>query len=84
MRRVAVTGMGIISSIGSNLEEFWESLKLGRSGIDWIDTFDVSEFGSKVAGRVKNFDPISYMEKREAKRTARFVQMAIASASEAY
>jgi len=84
MRRVAVTGMGIISSIGSNLEEFWNSLKLGRSGIDWIDTFDVSEFGSKVAGRVKNFDPISYMEKREAKRTARFVQMAIASASEAF
>ncbi|MDD3680156.1 MULTISPECIES: beta-ketoacyl-ACP synthase II [unclassified Mesotoga] len=84
MRRVVVTGMGIISSIGSNLEEFWESLKSGRSGIDWIDTFDVSEYGSKVAGRVKNFDPTSYMEKREAKRTARFVQMAIASASEAY
>ncbi|MBN2253000.1 MAG: beta-ketoacyl-ACP synthase II [Kosmotogaceae bacterium] len=84
MRRVVVTGMGIISSIGSNLEEFWESLKSGRSGIDWIDTFDVSEFGSKVAGRVKNFDPTFHMEKREAKRTARFVQMAVASASEAY
>ncbi|HDP77049.1 MAG TPA: beta-ketoacyl-[acyl-carrier-protein] synthase II [Mesotoga infera] len=84
MRRVVVTGMGIMSSIGSNLEEFWESLKSGRSGIDWIDTFDVSEFGSKVAGRVRNFDPTSYMEKREAKRTSRFVQLAIASASEAY
>lgn len=84
MKRVVVTGMGVISSIGTNLTEFWESLKSGASGIDWISTFDVSEYGAKVAGQVKNFDPTKYMDRKDAKRNARFVQMAIASASEAY
>lgn len=84
MRRVVITGMGIICSIGKNLSEFWESLESGRSGIDWIDTFDVTQFGSKVAGQVKDFDPVAFMGKKEAKRNARFVQMAVASACQAY
>lgn len=84
MRRVAVTGLGVVSSVGNNLSEFWSSLKDGRSGIDWIEGFDTSQFQVKIAGQVKNFDPLRYMDRKEVRRNARFVQLAIASAQEAF
>ena len=83
MRRVVVTGLGVISSIGNNLNDFWDSLENGISGIDWIKAFDTEKFRAKVAGEIKGFDPVKYMDRKEARRMSRFVQLAIASATEA-
>ncbi|OAA29441.1 3-oxoacyl-ACP synthase [Kosmotoga arenicorallina S304] len=83
MRRVVVTGLGVISSIGNNLNDFWNALERGSSGIDWIKAFNTEKFRAKVAGEVKNFDPTQYMDRKEARRMSRFVQLAIASATEA-
>jgi len=58
MRRVVVTGLGVISSIGNNLNDFWDSLENGISGIDWIKAFDTEKFRAKVAGEIKGFDPV--------------------------
>lgn len=74
-RRVVVTGLGIVSPIGNNVPEFWNSLENGISGIDWVKAFDASEYHSKVAGEVKNFDPTQYMDRKEARRTSRFIHI---------
>ena len=77
MRRVAITGMGVISPIGTGLEKFWSSVKEGKCGIDEITAFDTTDFSVKLAGEVKDFDPKVYMDKKEAKRMDRFCQFAI-------
>jgi len=79
MNRVVVTGLGIISSIGNTIDDFWNSLQKGVSGIDWIQAFDTTDFKAKVAGESKDFNPTDYMDKKEARRTSRFVQLSIAS-----
>ncbi|AKI97800.1 beta-ketoacyl-ACP synthase II [Kosmotoga pacifica] len=83
MRRVVVTGLGVVSPIGNSVKDFWNSLEKGISGIDWIKAFDTERYRAKVAGEVKGFDPTQYMDRKEARRTSRFVQLAIASAAEA-
>ena len=77
MRRVAITGMGVISPIGSGLEKFWSAIKEGKCGIDEITAFDTTDFTVKLAGEVDDFDPKDYMDKKEAKRMDRFCQFAI-------
>ncbi|WP_297631892.1 beta-ketoacyl-ACP synthase II [uncultured Clostridium sp.] len=81
-RRVVVTGMGALTPIGNNVEEFWNNVKIGKNGIDDITLFDVSEGTVKVAGEVKNFDP-TIVGKKESKRLDRFSQFALAAAEEA-
>lgn len=83
MRRVVVTGLGVVSSIGNDLETFWSSLENGISGIDWVKAFDASNFYSKVAGEVTDFDPLKYMDRKEARRNSRFVQFGVASSVQA-
>lgn len=83
MRRVVVTGLGILSPIGLTVENYACALEEGRSGISWIEGFDVSQSNVKVAAQIKDFDPGQYMDRKEARRTARFVQLAIASATQA-
>ena len=78
--RVVVTGMGAITPLGIGVEEFWKGLIEGRSGIDFITLCDASDLSCKIAGEVKNFDPLDFMDKREARRMARFSQLALASA----
>ncbi|AIS52557.1 3-oxoacyl-[acyl-carrier-protein] synthase 2 [Thermoanaerobacter kivui] len=80
MNRVVITGVGVISPLGNTIEEFWSSLINGKSGIDVVRKFDVSEFPTKVAAEVKDFDPTLYIDKKEAKRMDRFIQFAVASA----
>jgi 3-oxoacyl-[acyl-carrier-protein] synthase II len=82
-RRVVITGLGIISPVGNNVDEYWDNLKKGNIGIDKISTFDTDEFKAKVAGEVKDFDAKQYMEKKRAKRMDRFSQFAIAAAKQA-
>ncbi len=78
-RRVVVTGMGVISPIGTGLPSFWNSLVEGKSGIREITRFDASDFPSRIAGEV-DFDPLDYLDRREARKMDRFTQMAVACA----
>lgn len=79
-RRVVITGMGIVTSLGATLDEFWDSLMSGKSGVSLIDSFDVSDYPTRIAASIKNFDPEDYMDKKEARRMDRFVQFALAAA----
>ncbi|MBC7334061.1 MAG: beta-ketoacyl-ACP synthase II, partial [Actinobacteria bacterium] len=79
-RRVVVTGMGVVSAIGLSVEEFWNNLISGKSGVSRIETFDVEKIDSKIAAQIKNFDPTSYMGNKQAKRMDRFAQFAVAAA----
>jgi 3-oxoacyl-[acyl-carrier-protein] synthase II len=78
-RRVVVTGIGLLSSVGSGTEETWSALKEGRSGIGPITQFDATGFNCRIAGEVKEFDPTRWIEKKEIKKMARFIQFAIAA-----
>ncbi|MDZ4133787.1 MAG: beta-ketoacyl-ACP synthase II [Dethiobacteria bacterium] len=84
MRRVVITGIGIISPLGSDKEHFWHNLINGNSGIGAIDSFDVSLYPCRIGGEVKDFDPGLYMEKREAKKVDRFTHFGVAAALQAW
>ena len=83
MRRVAVTGVGILSPIGNDLASFHKNLMNGVCGIDYITRFDTEDFKVKIAAEVKGFDPSEYMEKSEARRMDVFSQYAMAAAEQA-
>lgn len=83
MNRVAVTGMGVISSIGNDVETYWGNLKAGKCGIGEITKFDTSDYKVKVAAEVKDFDPLKYMEKADVRKNDLFTQYAVAAASQA-
>ncbi|WP_274651574.1 beta-ketoacyl-ACP synthase II [Paenibacillus humicola] len=79
-QRVVVTGMGVMTSLGSDLERFWGNLMEGRSGVSHIDAFDVSEYTTQIGAEIKNFNPEDYgIDKKEARRMDRFVQFAVAA-----
>jgi len=79
-KRVVVTGLGAITPIGIGKQEFWQALLEGKSGIAKITRFDPTDYVTKIAGEVKNFDATQYIDKKEAKRMDRFTQFAIAAA----
>ncbi|MEH7093697.1 beta-ketoacyl-ACP synthase II [Neobacillus vireti] len=83
MKRVVITGMGIISPLGNDLNTFWGNLVEGKSGISTIDTFDVTNSKTKIAGVVRNLDPEGRWGQKEARRLDRFVQFALAAAEQA-
>lgn len=83
MKRVVVTGMGAVTPIGLNIEEFWEGLKNGRTGFSEITQFDTTDFKVKVAASVKGFEGKNYMDVKSAKRMELFCQYAVAAAKEA-
>ncbi|HYP08951.1 MAG TPA: beta-ketoacyl-ACP synthase II [Bryobacteraceae bacterium] len=78
-RRVVVTGIGLLSSVGSNTEETWRAVTEGRTGIGRITQFDATAFNCRIAGEVKDFDPARWIEKKEIKKMARFIQFAVAA-----
>jgi 3-oxoacyl-[acyl-carrier-protein] synthase II len=78
-RRVVVTGVGLVCGCGIGTDEVWTSLQAGKSGIGPVTHFDVSAFDCRIAGEVKNFDPLNWVEKKELKKMARFIQLAIAA-----
>ncbi|BBH54330.1 beta-ketoacyl-[acyl-carrier-protein] synthase II [Fluviispira sanaruensis] len=79
MKRVVVTGLGIVCPIGNNLEECWENAIAGKSGIGKLTTFEPPENCVTIAGEVKNFNPADFMDEKEAKRNQRFVHLAVAA-----
>ncbi len=83
LKRVVVTGMGTINPLGQNLEEYWNNLIAGKSGVGPITLFDATDFKTKFAAEVKDFDITNYIEKREARRMDRFTHFAMASAIDA-
>ncbi|AZN40824.1 beta-ketoacyl-ACP synthase II [Paenibacillus albus] len=77
-QRVVVTGMGVMTSLGSDLNTFWSNLMEGKSGVSVIDAFDFSEYPTRIAAEIKNFNPEDYnIDKKEARRMDRFVQFAV-------
>ncbi len=83
MRRVVVTGLGVVSALGTGVEKNWDALTTGRTGIDRITRFDASELPTQIAGEVKDFDATNYMPKKEIKKMDLFIQFALAAAEEA-
>lgn len=78
-RRVVVTGVGLLCSVGAGTEECWTAILKGQNGIGPITQFDPSKFSCRIAGEVKDFDPLNYVEKKDVKKMARFIQFAIAA-----
>ena len=83
MNRVVVTGLGVISPVGNDVAAFWQSLIEGKCGIGPITAFDTTEYKVKIAAEVKDFDPLQYLDKAEARKQDRFSQFAVAAASQA-
>ena len=82
-KRIVITGLGAISPIGNNVDELWNNLMNGVGGIDRITLFDPSDVSSKIAGEVKNFNPLDYFDAKEIKKMDRFIQFAMVAANEA-
>lgn len=82
-RRVVVTGQGVISPVGLNVDDFWTSLIEGKSGIGPITLFDTKDIPTKIGAQVNNFDPLQYMSKKDANKMAQFSQFALAAALQA-
>lgn len=82
-RRVVITGMGAITPVGLSVEEFWDSIKAGKTGFGPITKFDASEYRCKIAAEVKGFDGKEYMDPKAAKRMELFCQYAVAASKEA-
>ena len=83
MRRIVVTGLGLVTAVGHTVEGTWESIVAGRSGVSPIDTFDASGFSSRIGATVRNFDLSPYMSPKEARKTDRFIHYGIAAAKQA-
>lgn len=83
-RRVVITGLGAVTPLGNTMRESWSTLAQGKSGIDKIQSFDVSAYDCQIAGEVKNFNPVNaFKNPKEVKRTDRYTQLAMAAAKEA-
>ena len=82
-RRVVVTGLGLVTPVGLSVESTWGSLLAGRSGVDTIRKFDVGKFPVRFAAEIKDFDPLKFVEKKEARKMGAFIHYAIAASDEA-
>ena len=78
-RRVVITGMGVVTSIGSGIDEFWKNVTSGKSGVSMIESFDISKTAYKIAAQIKDFDPTEYIVSKAARRMDRFAQLAVAA-----
>ena len=82
-RRVVVTGLGVTSPVGNDIDSFWKSLCSGNSGIDKVTSFDTSDYPTKIAGEVKNIDFSQYVDAKEVKRTDRVILLGLVAAQNA-
>ncbi|HVM88887.1 MAG TPA: beta-ketoacyl-ACP synthase II [Puia sp.] len=83
VKRVVVTGIGALTPLGNNTQDYWKGLINGVSGADFITQFDASKFKTKFACEIKNFDPLKYFDRKEARKIDRFTQTALAASDEA-
>src|SRR6476620_5934862 len=82
-RRVVITGMGVVSPVGNSVEEAWSNIAAGKSGIGPITSFDTGSLEVKIAGEVRDFDPLTYIPAKEARHMDRFIQFGVAAAAQA-
>ncbi len=82
-KRVVVTGLGVVHSLGMDVETFWNALKEGKSGIKTITRFDTTNYSTKVGAQIDDFDPTQYMDRKEAKRMDLFTQYAVVASQKA-
>lgn len=82
-RRVVITGLGCITPVGNDVASTWEALVSGRSGIGRITRFDPAPYESQIAGEIKGFDPLLYMDRKDVRRTDRFTQLGVGGAAQA-
>ncbi|MGB2694147.1 MAG: beta-ketoacyl-ACP synthase II [Dehalococcoidia bacterium] len=83
-RRAVITGMGAVTPLGLNVDDFWQALVEGKSGIGWITIVDPAGYPVKIDGEVRDFEPEQYLDRKEARRMARFSQFAVVAAQQAY
>ena len=83
LKRVVVTGLGAITPLGNTVAEYWQGLEDGVSGCDHIQQFDASKFKTRFACEIKNFDPVAYFDRKEARKIDRFTQLALVASDEA-
>ncbi len=83
VRRVVVTGLGAITPLGNTVQEFWQGLKTGKSGVGAITRFDASRHDARIAAEVRDFDALLYMDRKDMKRMDRFAQYAVAASKQA-
>src|SRR5215510_6961144 len=83
LKRVVVTGMGALTPLGNSIDDYWNGLINGVSGADMITQFDASKFRTKFACEVKNFDPVKFLDKKEARKIDRFTQLALVASDQA-
>ena len=82
-RRVVVTGLGLICGVGNTASEVWDGLMAGKSGMAEITAFDLTGHSVRFAAEVKNFDPLQFVDKKEARKMGRFIHFALAASEEA-
>ncbi|KAA3632589.1 MAG: beta-ketoacyl-[acyl-carrier-protein] synthase II [Calditrichaeota bacterium] len=82
-RKVVITGLGVVSPVGNSTDKYWNALLEGKSGVDIIQKFDISDYPAKIAGEIKDFDITEYVEKKEARRMDLSEQYAIAASEQA-
>ena len=83
LKRVVVTGMGALTPLGNSVDDYWSGLINGVSGADMITLFDAAKFRTKFACEVKNFDPVQFLDKKEARKIDRFTQLALVASDQA-
>lgn len=83
MNRVVITGLGAVTAIGHNVQEYWNGLTTGRNGVQAIDSFDVSQFSTRFAAQVRGLDFEAHFDKKEIRKTSRFILFALLAAQEA-
>src|SRR5208282_5901120 len=83
LKRVVVTGVGALTPVGNNLTDYWNGLINGVSGADFITLFDATKFKTRFACELKNFDPLQFLDRKEARKMDRFTQTAIIASDEA-
>jgi len=79
--QVVITGIGVVTPLGNDLETFWSNLVAGKSGVDAITHFDPTGYATRIAAQVKDFDPTTWMDRKDAKRNDRFVQLSVGAAA---
>jgi 3-oxoacyl-[acyl-carrier-protein] synthase II len=82
-RRVVITGLGLVTPCGNSVPDTWGALMAGRSGVSYIEKFDTQKFSVKIGAEVRNFNPLQYIEKKEARKMGAFIHFAVAAADEA-
>ena len=83
MNQVVITGMGVLTSVGTGIDDYWNGLISGKSGISAVTRFDASDIASRVASEINDFNPEDYMDPKEARRNDRYAQLALAASHHA-